>query len=45
MWDGMQNMFPPLAVDQNLGSFNIFPTMNIDNIVIFLKTLSDGYQP
>jgi cytochrome c peroxidase len=43
MCDGMQDMFPPPEVDQNLASLNMFPMMQIDNIVAFLETLSDGY--
>lgn len=43
--EGMQNMFPPPEVNQNLATLNMFPMMQIDNIVTFLKTLSDGYQP
>ena len=43
--EGMQDMFPPPEVDQNRASLNMFPMMQIDNIVTFLKTLSDGYQP
>jgi cytochrome c peroxidase len=41
--EGMQNMFPPPEVNQNLATLNMFPMMQIDNIVTFLKTLSDGY--
>jgi cytochrome c peroxidase len=42
---GMQDMFPPPEVDQNRTPLSMFPMMQIDNIVTFLKTLSDGYQP
>jgi cytochrome c peroxidase len=41
--DGMAGMFPPPEVDQNRGSLGIFPRPQVDNIVAFLKTLSDGY--
>ncbi len=40
---GMGNMFPPPEVDQNLATLNMFPMMQLNNIVSFLKTLSDGY--
>jgi hypothetical protein len=42
---GMGGMFPPPEVDQNRTPLTMFPMMQIDNIVTFLKTLSDGYQP
>jgi len=42
---GMQPMFPPPEVDQNLASLKMFPMMQQNNIVTFLKTLSDGYLP
>ena len=43
--NGMADMFPPPEVDQNLATLSIFPRMQVDNIVTFLKTLSDGqYQ-
>ena len=41
---GMQNSFPPPEVNQNLATLNMFPMMQIDNSVTFLKTLSDGYS-
>jgi cytochrome c peroxidase len=41
--EGMQNMFPPPEVDQNRTPLSMFPRMQVDNIVVFLKTLSDGY--
>jgi cytochrome c peroxidase len=41
--EGMQNRFPPPEVDQNRAPLSMFPMMQIDNIVAFLKTLSDGY--
>jgi hypothetical protein len=41
----MQPLFPPPEVNQNLATLNMFPMMQIDNIVTFLKTLNDGYQP
>ncbi|OGN93916.1 MAG: hypothetical protein A2Z71_06160 [Chloroflexi bacterium RBG_13_50_21] len=42
---GMEGMFPPPEVDLNLATLNMFPMMQVSNIVTFLKTLSDGYQP
>lgn len=41
--DAMAAMFPPPEVDQNRASMNLFPRPQVDNIVLFLKTLSDGY--
>ena len=41
--EGCENMFPPPEVDQNRATLNMFPMMQIDNIVSFLETLSDGY--
>jgi cytochrome c peroxidase len=43
--DGMADMFPPPEVDQNRATLSMFPRPQVDNIVAFLKTLSDGYQP
>ncbi len=43
MCGGMENMFPAPEVDQNRATLSMFPMMQIDNIVAFLKTLSDGY--
>ena len=40
---GMVNMFPPPEVDANRTQTAIFPRPQVDNIVAFLKTLSDGY--
>lgn len=40
---GMQDMFPPPEVDQNRTPLSMFPRPQVDNIVAFLKTLSDGY--
>ena len=40
---GMENMFDPPEVDQNRATLSMFPMMQIDNVVAFLKTLSDGY--
>jgi cytochrome c peroxidase len=45
MGGGMENMFPPPEVDQNLASLSMFPRPQVDNIVAFLRTLSDGYVP
>ena len=42
---GCQDRFPPPEVDQNRATLNMFPMMQIDNIVAFLRTLSDGYIP
>jgi hypothetical protein len=39
----MENMFPPPEVDQNRTPLGMFPRPQVDNIVAFLKTLSDGY--
>jgi cytochrome c peroxidase len=41
--DGMSGMFPPPEVDQNRATLSMFPRPQMDNIVAFLKTLSDGY--
>ncbi len=41
---GMADMFPPPEVDQNRATLTMFPMMQIDNIVAFLRTLSDGYS-
>ncbi|HEX6034195.1 MAG TPA: cytochrome c peroxidase [Anaerolineales bacterium] len=41
--DGMSTMFPPPEVEQNRAALSMFPRMQVDNIVLFLKTLSDGY--
>ena len=41
--DGMATMFPPPEVDQNRTPLGMFPRPQVDNIVLFLKTLSDGY--
>jgi len=41
--EGMSDMFPPPEVDQNRATMNMFPRPQVDNIVTFLKTLSDGY--
>jgi cytochrome c peroxidase len=43
MCDGMEDMFPSPEVNQNLATLSMFPRMQIDNIVAFLRTLSDGY--
>jgi cytochrome c peroxidase len=42
--EGMQSMFPPPEVDQNRATLGMFPRPQVDNIVAFLKTLSDGYS-
>jgi cytochrome c peroxidase len=39
----MADMFPPPEVEQNRTPLNMFPRPQVDNIVAFLKTLSDGY--
>jgi cytochrome c peroxidase len=41
--EGMAGMFPAPEVDQNRASLGMFPMPQIENIVAFLKTLSDGY--
>jgi cytochrome c peroxidase len=41
--EGMDSMFPPAEVDQNRATLGMFPRPQVDNIVAFLKTLSDGY--
>jgi cytochrome c peroxidase len=41
--DGMESMFPPPEVDQNRASLGMFPRPQVDTIVAFLRTLSDGY--
>jgi cytochrome c peroxidase len=42
--ENMASMFPPPEVDQNRATLGMFPRPQVDNIVAFLKTLSDGYQ-
>lgn len=41
--EGMADMFPPPEVDQNRAEMGMFPRPQVQNIVAFLKTLSDGY--
>ncbi|EHP86016.1 hypothetical protein GeomeDRAFT_2133 [Geobacter metallireducens RCH3] len=41
--EAMATMFPPPEVDQNRTAMGFFPRPQVDNIVLFLKTLSDGY--
>ncbi|MEW6489623.1 MAG: cytochrome c peroxidase [Thermodesulfobacteriota bacterium] len=41
--EGMASMFPPPEVDANRAELPMFPRPQVDNIVTFLKTLSDGY--
>lgn len=41
--ENMATMFPPPEVAQNRTTMNMFPCMQAENIVAFLKTLSDGY--
>jgi cytochrome c peroxidase len=41
--EGMADMFPSPEVDQNRATLNMFPRPQVDNVVTFLKTLSDGY--
>ncbi len=43
--ENMETMFPPPEVDMNRTPLGMFPRPQVDNIVTFLKTLSDGYQP
>jgi cytochrome c peroxidase len=40
----MAGMFPPPEVEQNRATLNMFPRPQVNNIVAFLKTLSDGYS-
>ena len=39
----MTAMFPPPEVDRNRATLGMFPRPQVDNIVLFLKTLTDGY--
>jgi hypothetical protein len=39
--DGMATMFPPPEVDENRTTLDMFPRPQVNNIVAFLKTLSD----
>lgn len=39
----MSGMFPPPEVDRNRARLGTFPRMQVNSIVFFLKTLSDGY--
>jgi len=41
--DAMTAMFPPPEVDRNRATLGMFPRPQVDNIVLFLKTLTDGY--
>jgi len=41
--DSMATMFPPPEVEQNRATLGMFPRPQVENIVLFLKTLSDGY--
>jgi hypothetical protein len=41
--EGMNDMFPTPEVDQNRAVLSTFPRPQVDMIVAFLKTLSDGY--
>ena len=41
--ENMATTFPPPEVDQNRTPLGMFPRPQVDNIVLFLKTLSDGY--
>lgn len=43
MGGGMATMFPPPEVAQNRATLNFFPRPLEANIVLFMKTLSDGY--
>ena len=40
--EAMASMFPPPEVDENRAALGMFPRPQVDNIVLFLKTLSDG---
>ncbi len=41
----MGNMFDAPEVPETVATLNMFPRPQVDNIVAFLKTLSDGYKP
>ncbi len=41
--EGMATMFPEPELDRNRVVMDMFPRMQVDNLVAFLKTLSDGY--
>jgi hypothetical protein len=41
--ENMDTMFPAPEVDQNRATLGMFPRPQVNNIVAFLKTLSDGY--
>jgi hypothetical protein len=41
--DGMADMFPTPEVDQNRTTLGMFSRPQVDTVVAFLKTLSDGY--
>jgi cytochrome c peroxidase len=41
--ENMESMFPPPEVDQNRTPLGMFPRPQVDNIVAFITTLSDGY--
>jgi cytochrome c peroxidase len=41
--EGMSGLFPEPEVDQNRATLSMFPRFQVDNIVAFLRTLSDGY--
>jgi cytochrome c peroxidase len=41
--EAMATLFPPPEVDANRPALPLFPRPQVDNIVAFLKTLSDGY--
>ena len=43
--DQMAAMFPPPEVDENRTLLDMFPRPQVENIVAFLKTLSDGSAP
>ncbi len=40
---GMTTLFPPPEVDANRAPLNMFPRPQVDSIVLFMKTLTDGY--
>ena len=40
--EAMASMFPPPEVDRNRAALDMFPRPQVGNIVLFLKTLSDG---
>jgi cytochrome c peroxidase len=42
--ENMADMFPPPEVEENRTPLDMFPRPQVENIVAFLKTLTDGYN-